>query len=58
MAWVRVPCDRTKPLVMEETTPRTTGEAESTNVTGDWTIEVDVARFHALIDLLPRRRTR
>ena len=53
MAWVRVPCERTKPLVMEETTPRTTGEAESTNVTGDWTIEVDVARFHALIDLLP-----
>ena len=37
---------------MEETPPRTTGEAESTNVTGNWTIEVDVARWHALVDLL------
>ena len=27
-------------------------EAESTNVTGNWTIEVDVARWHALVDLL------
>jgi hypothetical protein len=25
---------------------------ESTNVTGNWTIELDVARWHALVDLL------
>ena len=37
---------------MEETPPPTMDEAESTNATGNWTIEVDVARWHALVDLL------